>query len=114
NRSCDATVGTQYFSKREWAPQGQFRTRPIETSFLDFNLYSVLDRGFGHPKVDQGGEDIRLSGEGKFADNFRGVVDIDYLSSFIFRHAFNDVFTEAVNSEVKSQAFLSNATPGTF
>jgi len=114
NRSTDATVGTQYFSKRGWAPQGEFRTQPSETSFLDFNFYSVLDRGFGHPKVDQGGEDIRLSGEGRFADNFRGVVDIDYLSSFIFRLAFNDVFTEAVNSEVKSQAFLSNTTHGSF
>src|SRR5437763_15883960 len=114
NRCNDDTLGTQYFSKRGWAPQGEFRTQPSETSFLDLNFYSVLDRGFGHPKVDQGGEDIRLSGEGRFADNFRGVVDIDYLSSFIFRLAFNDVFTEAVNSEVKSQAFLSNTTHGSF
>src|SRR5439155_905503 len=39
NRSTDATVGTQYFSKRGWAPQGEFRTQPSETSFLDFNFY---------------------------------------------------------------------------
>src|SRR5207244_12869846 len=53
-------------------------------------------------------------GVGRVADHFRGVVYIDYLSSFIFRLAFNDVFTEAVNSEVKSQAFLSNTTHGSF
>src|SRR5207247_5700183 len=45
---------------------------------------------------------------------FRGVVDFDSLSSFIFLLAFNDIFTEAVNSEVKSQAFLYNATRGSF
>jgi len=74
----------------------------------------VLDRGIGHPKVDQGGTDIRLNAEGRFVSNFRSVAEIDYLSSFIYRLAFNDVFTEAINSEVKSQAFLSNTSHGSF
>ena len=52
--------------------------------------------------------------EDSFAHNFRGVASIDYLSSFVFRLAFNDVFSQAVNSEVKSEAFLSNATRGFF
>ena len=42
------------------------------------------------------------------------MASIDYLSSFVFRLAFNDVFSQAVNSEVKSEAFLSNATRGFF
>src|SRR5581483_2072072 len=38
--------------------------------------------------------------------------DIDYLSSFLFRLVFNEVFAQAIYSEVKSQAFLSNTRRG--
>ena len=114
NRSMDATVGAEYFSLRGWAPQGEFRARPSNTSFIDLSFFSVLDRGIGNPKVDQGGGDVRLSAESLFGHNFRGVADVDYLSSFVFRLAFNEIFTQAVNSEVKSSAFLSNTTNGYF
>jgi LPS-assembly protein len=114
NRSMDAHIGAEYFSKRGWAPQGEFRARPSETSFVDLNYFSVLDRGIGNPHVDQGGEEVHLTAEGELGHNFRGVADIDYLSSFVFRLAFSDTFTQAVNSEVKSDAFLSNATRGFF
>jgi LPS-assembly protein len=112
NRSMDAHIGAEYFSLRGWAPQGEFRARPSDTSFLDLNFFSVLDRGTGNPPVNQGGEEVRLVGEGAFAHDFRGVANIDYLSSYVFRLAFNDVFAQAVNSEVKSKAFLSNTTNG--
>jgi LPS-assembly protein len=114
NRSMDAHIGAEYFSKRGWAPQGEFRARPSDTSFVDLNYYSVLDRGYGDPHVNQGGEEARLTAEGELGHSFRAVADIDYLSSFIFRLAFSDTFTQAVNSEVKSDAFLSNATGGFF
>ena len=114
NRSMDAHIGAEYFSKRGWAPQGEFRARPSATSFLDLNYFSVLDRGMGNPRSNQGGEEARLTAEAEFPHNFRGVADVDYLSSFVFRLAFNEVFTQAVNSEVKSNAFLSNATRGFF
>jgi LPS-assembly protein len=114
NRSMDAHVGAEYFSKRGWAPQGEFRARPSETSFVDLNYFSVLDRGIGDPHVNQGGEEARLTAEAEFPHNFRGVADIDYLSSFVFRLAFSETFTQAVDSEVKSDAFLSNATRGFF
>ncbi len=112
NRSMDATLGAEYFSTRGWAPQGNFRVRPSDTSFLDLNFFSVLDRGL--KGVNQGGTEVQLNAEGSFAHHFRGVANIDYLNSFVFRLAFNDVFTQAVNSEVKSQAFLSNTTGGFF
>ncbi len=44
--------------------------------------------------------------------NFRGVANVDYLSSFVFRIAFTDVYTQAIDSEVRSQIFLSNTTNG--
>lgn len=116
NRSMDAHIGAEYFSKRGWAPQGEFRARPSEKSFVDLNYFSVLDRGYGYgaAHVNQGGEEARLVAEDNFGHNFRGVADVDYLSSFVFRLAFSEVFTQAVNSEVKSDAFLSNTTNGYF
>jgi LPS-assembly protein len=108
----DATLGAEYFSTRGWAPQGSFRARPSDTSFLDLTFFSVLDRGL--KGIDQSGAEVRLNAESAFAHNFRGVANIDYLNSFVFRLAFNDVFTQAVNSEVKSDAFLSNTTRGYF
>jgi LPS-assembly protein len=112
NRSTDVLIGSEYYSKRGWAPDGEFRIRPSDTSFVDLNFFSVLDRLTGANY--QGGADVRLDGEGTFEKNFRAVANIDYLSSYVFRLAFSDVFSQAVNSEVKSFAFLSNATNGFF
>jgi LPS-assembly protein len=110
----DLTAGAEYYTRRGWAPQIEFRARPSEASYVDLNYFGVFDRGVGTPPVDQGGHEVKLDAEDTFAHNFRGVASIDYLSSFVFRLAFNDVFSQAVNSEVKSDAFLSNATRGFF
>ncbi|HXY03979.1 MAG TPA: LPS assembly protein LptD [Terriglobales bacterium] len=114
NRSMDVHIGAEYFSKRGWAPQGEFRARPSDKSFVDLTYFSVLDRGCCVPHVDQGGEEVRLTAEDEFGHNFRGVADVDYLSAFVFRLAFSEVFTQAINSEVRSEAFLSNTTNGYF
>jgi LPS-assembly protein len=113
NRSMDVTAGAEYFTRRGWAPQIEFRAQPSEKSYIYLNYFGVFDRGVGTPPVDQGGHEVRLDAEDTFG-HFRGVASIDYLSSFVFRLAFNDVFSQAVNSEVKSEAFLSNATRGFF
>lgn len=120
NRSMDVLAGAEYFSKRGWAPDAEFRARPTDNSFADLTYYSVFDRGINECTnsnpcpVDQGGTEVRLNTEGEFTHNFRSVANIDYLSSYVFRLAFSDVFAQAVNSEVRSQAFLSNTTGGLF
>ena len=114
NRSIDLTAGADYFSRRGWAPQAEFRARPTEDAYVDVNYFGVFDRGVGNPSVSQGGHEVHLNAEDTFGHNFRGIASIDYLSSFVFRLAFNDVFSQAVNSEVKSDAFLSNTTRGLF
>jgi LPS-assembly protein len=114
SRSMDLTAGAEYFTRRGWAPQAEFRAQPSEDSYVDLKYFGVFDRGVGRPIVDQGGHEVHLNAEDSFGHNFRGVASIDYLSSFVFRLAFNDVFSQAVNSEVKSEAFLSNATRGFF
>jgi len=111
NRMMDATLGAEYFSLRGWSQRGEFRVRPTENSFVDLNYFGVVDRGIGTPPLKEGGENARLNAAGT-VDGFRGVANIDYLSSFLFRLAFNEVFSQAVFSEVKSQAFLSQSANG--
>src|SRR5579863_6625741 len=112
NRSMDATIGGEYFSKRGWSQRGEFRVRPSDTSYVDLNFFGVIDRGVeigtttGPQILREGGQEARLIAEGNFY-GFRAVSNVDYLSAFFFRLAFNDVFTQAINSEVKSQLFLT-------
>ena len=111
NRMLDATLGAEYLSLRGWSQRGEFRAHTSETSYVDLNYFGVVDRGIGSPPVKQGGENARLNAEDTFG-SFRAVANIDYLSSFLFRLAFNEVFSQAVYSEVKSEAFLSKSTDG--
>ncbi len=106
NRSMDALMGAELFSRRGWGQRGEFRVRPSDTAYLDLTYFGVLDRGIGTPKFKEGGENLHLNGEKRFGNNFRGVLNIDYLSAIIFRLAFDPVFYQAVQSEVKSQAFV--------
>ena len=114
NRSMDATLGAEYWSHRGWAQHGQFRARPSASSNVLFTYFGVLDRGYGFPKQTQGGQDIALVSEAKMPFGLRGVADLNYLSSYVFRLAFSESFTQAVNSEVKSNAFLSKSYNGHF
>jgi len=115
NRSMDATIGAQYLSKRGWSQRGEFRARPTDDSYVSLDFFGVVDRGLsqgaGVPPLREGGQEARLTAEGNFA-GFRAISNVDYLSSFLFRLAFNEVFTQAVNSEVKSQMFLSKELHG--
>jgi LPS-assembly protein len=112
NRSMDTTVGAEYFSARGWSLHDTFRARPSSTSFINFDYFGVMDRGVQPSNVDQGGEDIKLNGEALLPYDFRGVASLNYLSSFVFRLAFTENFSQAVNSEVKSVAFVSKTYQG--
>ena len=107
NRSSDATVGAEYFSKRGWAEHGDFRWRPSADSYLKIHYFGVIDRGLAPLNIKQGGEDATLDGASEFPHGFRGVAAIEYLSSFVFRLAFTEGFSQTVNSEVKSNIFAS-------
>lgn len=113
NRSSDATLGAEYYSKRGWAQQATLRMRPSESSYLFFTYSGVVDRGIltGGSVQNQGGEDARFQADHPFG-TVRGVANVDYLSSFVYRIAFTDVYAQAIDSEVKSQIFLTNTTNG--
>ena len=108
DRSMDLTLGAEYYSARGAALHENFRWRPNDTSFLDLTYFGVFDR------KNQGGEDVHLNGEGALPWGFRGVADIEYLSTYQFRQAFSEAISLAVNSEVKSKLFLSKSSDGFF
>ena len=66
NRSMDVTAGAEYFTRRGWAPQIEFRAQPSEKSYVYLNYFGVFDRGIGKPPVDQGGHEVRLDAEDTF------------------------------------------------
>lgn len=117
NRSMDAMVGGEYLSKRGWMQRGDFRSRPSDTSYVELNYFGVIDRGIeistpaGQQLLREGGEEVRLLGQGNH-EGIRAVSNVDYLSAFIFRLAFNDSFAQAINSEVVSQMFLEKDIDG--
>jgi LPS-assembly protein len=109
-RSSDLTLGAQYFSRRGFAPQGQFRYRGAGDDFAVVRFRSLLDRL--PDAVNQGGLDIVADGRRELSPSTRAVADIEYLSSYIYRQAFEENYSAAINSQVKSQAFLTHQRDG--
>jgi LPS-assembly protein len=114
NRSTDATVGTQYFSKRGWSPSGDFRYRGRGEDFVNARFTALFDRGLAPDYLDQGGQDIVFSGRRDFDldEHTRAVATGEYLSSYVYREAFAESFALAVASQVTSSAFLTHNDGG--
>src|SRR3954468_21800052 len=112
NRSFDAELGGHYYSKRGWGLNSSFRGRPTKDSIFGIGIYQVFDKGEPGTGFDQGGREIRVSSEAHLDEHTRLLVDGDYLSSFVFRLAFVEGFTELLNSEVRSTGFVSRNQNG--
>jgi len=106
NRSMDASIAAEYFSDRGWSQHGSWRFRPSDDSYINIRYYGVIDR------ENQGGEDANIDGQAQFPYGFRGVLSAEYLSAYVFRLAWGQSFNQAVDSEVKSVAFLSKNLEG--
>src|SRR3984957_69703 len=114
NRSTDATLGTQYFSKRGWSPSGDFRYRGRGEDFVNARFTALFDRGLAPQYLNQGGQDIVFSGRRDFDldEHLRAVATGEYLSSYVYREAFAESFALAVASQVTSSAFLTHNDAG--
>ncbi len=114
NRNSDAEIGGYYFSSRGWAQIGDYRSLGWRYQFHT-EYYGVIDEQ-GNPvtKQKQGGEELKANGSIALPYDFRGVISVDYLSSYVFRLAFAQSFTEAINSEVRSSGFVSKSWSGNF
>ena len=120
NRSMDATIGAEMFSSRGWAEHGVFRATPNENTYFAATYTGVTDRGLQLKRgqagacsqrignlCKQGGEDFVAKGASKLGADTRAVLNFEYLSSYVYRLAFTTAFTQAINSEVTSNAFVS-------
>ncbi len=111
-RSADLTMATQWYSKRGWAPNGMFRYRGRGENFGNFHFQSLLDEGVlnedGSRGANQGGVDIGADGRYDFTPHTTGVIGAEYLSRYVYRLVFEEEYAQAINSEVKSQAFLTH------
>jgi LPS-assembly protein len=107
----DATIGGEYFSVRGWAEKGELRMKPWENAKLDVTYFGVMDRGLpqvGAPPLKEGGHEDHVGFTALLPDGWRAVVDFNQLTSLTFRLAWAETFSQAVNSEVRDTAFLTN------
>jgi LPS-assembly protein len=114
NRSSDAVIGAEYYSKRGWAQHGNYRAVSYKWR-MAASYYGVIDeKGAPNTGQNQGGEEAKFNGEASLPHGFRGVASVDYLSSYLFRLAFGQTYIEAINSEVFSSGFISRSRNGNF
>jgi LPS-assembly protein len=107
----DTTLGASYYSKRGWSQKGELRIRPWENARLNASYFGVIDRGIPQasgPPIKQGGHETQLLFTALLPGGWRAVADLDQLTSLTFRLAFSETFAQAVNSEVRNSAFLTN------
>jgi LPS-assembly protein len=133
NRSMDMIVGAEYYSKRGWAPNGDFRYKGPGNDHLTVRWNALLDRGVEEPVgtpilplssraakpadlpvptgealTNQGGVDVVALGRKDMTANMRIAGNVEYLSSYLYRLVFNDNYTQAVSSEVASDLSVTH------
>ena len=141
NRSMDMIVGSEYYSKRGFAPNGDFRYKGPGIDHLTIRWNALLDRGVeeqvgatlptassrhaeavrsadllpgpvGEELVNQGGVDVVALGRKDLTANTRVAGIVEYLSSYLYRLVFNDNYAQAVSSEVASDLALTHERNG--
>ncbi len=117
NRSMDMIVGSEYYSKRGYAPNGDFRYKGPGLDHLTVRWNALLDRGVeqtpgSNTLVNQGGVDVVALGRKDLNPETRLAGNIEFLSSYIYRLVFNDNYWQAVSSEVQSNLSLTHAYNG--
>jgi LPS-assembly protein len=130
SRNMDMIAGAEYFSKRGWAPNGDFRYKGAGFNNLTIRVNALLDRGFVPPAgtplpvancnpspasngaVNQGGLDIKALGSKDLSGETRLAGDIEYLSCYVYRVVFSNNYTLATNSEVPSTISLTHTHKG--
>ncbi|MGA8027791.1 MAG: putative LPS assembly protein LptD [Bryobacteraceae bacterium] len=104
SRSYDMAGTVQYFTARGPAFRYDFRGKPNEVTDFNVNLYGVDDQGNAQ-NVKQGGSEVEVTGRTQIL-GFTGVLDYNYLSSYLFREAFSYGFSSSIVSQNNSSGFL--------
>ncbi len=115
----DMIVGAEYWSKRGWAPNGDFRYKGPGQDHLTSRWDALLDRGVvaavttppippsttpttAVQLVNQGGVDVIALGRKDLTPDTRLAGIVEYLSSYVYRLVFNDNYSLATTSQVSS------------
>ncbi|MBO0719979.1 MAG: LPS-assembly protein LptD [Blastocatellia bacterium] len=106
-RSADVTVRTDVFTTRGLGLGLDFRARPNENSFIDFGLFSVIDRLWGGPGPNQGGTSFYAHGVERLKDGFIAVADVNLTSSFTFRQIFSRDILAAISPEERTDLYIN-------
>ena len=107
----DVSLGAALLSRRGWQQNGEFRAKPWEHVDITARYFGVIDRGLPDSNgvlVKQGGHTAQFTLNALLGSGWRAVADVNQLTSLTFRLAFSPTFGEAVNSEVRTTAFLTN------
>ncbi len=135
NRSMDAVIGSEYYSKRGWAPNGDFRYKGPGLDHLIARWNALFDRGIeeevgntvsssaarpdaflpgpvGNELVNQGGVDIVAFGRKDLSSSTRISGAAEYLSSYVYRLVFDDNYSTAISSQVASDVVLTHNRNG--
>lgn len=112
NRSMDMVLGTEYYSKRGFAPNGDFRYKGPGLDHFTMRGNALFDRGVKIPPstrfVNQGGADIFANGRIDLTPTTRAAANVEYLSSYVYKLVFNDNYQQAVSSQVHSTVSLTH------
>lgn len=119
NRSMDMVVGSEYYSRRGWAPNGDFRYRGPGADHVIVRWNALLDRGYNAVqqdgstmRVNQGGTDVNAVVRKDFSPEAHIAGNAEYLSSYPYRLVFNDNYWQAINSQVTSDLAWTRAHNG--
>jgi LPS-assembly protein len=115
----DLSLGGAYLSRRGWQQNVEFRAKPWENVDILAKYFGVIDHGIYESVlnssgmavtelVKQGGHSAQVKLDALLGGGWRAAADYHELSSLTFQLAFAPTFGEAVNSEVRSTAFLTN------
>src|SRR5262245_31727207 len=104
NRSADATFIGEYFTKRGAAGAVDFRAIPSRNSWIQ------VQTQFAHDRLGQGGQSARILSYGDFPRGFRGVADMNFVSSVVFRQVYEDGLNVISSPLEHSLAFLTQNT----
>jgi len=110
NPSADLLVGLEDYSIRGVAQNGRFRATPTANSEVAIEYSGINDKGSGlNRDIRASGRSLRAIGEANdLGYGFRGVVDVDYITSLAYRETWSPSFTEAVSSEARQTGFAAN------
>jgi LPS-assembly protein len=107
----DLNLGGELLSRRGWSQIAELRARPWEDVRLETRYYGVSDRGLRGPgglRVPEGGHETHTEFDALLPGGWHGAVEGNQLTSLVFRIAFAPTFAQAVNPEVRTNAFLTN------